>query len=116
MIAEVDTKELDKLIANLRSSDEKAKKILWEEVSLSAINIESEAKKRCPVKTGRLRASIAALRDEKSISAAVYTNVEYSADVELGTAERRATPYLFPAYNVEMVSLLKRLKERLHAE
>ena len=49
--------------------------------------IEGEAKRRCPVDTGRLRASITTETsiDEDQVIALVGTNVEYATAVEYGT-------------------------------
>lgn len=69
---------------------------LDEELEKMALEIEAEAKKRCPVRTGRLRASIHTGR----ISEKVYyvgTNVEYAPFVEFGTRKMAARPYLRPA-------------------
>ena len=57
--------------------------------------VERQAKKDCPVDTGRLRSSITS--EVSGDEGKVGTNVEYAADVELGTTRRPATPYLFPA-------------------
>ena len=53
------------------------------------------AKKRCPVKTGRLRRSITG--DKDGISAYLGTNVEYAENVENGTSRTKAKPFLRPA-------------------
>lgn len=45
--------------------------------------ISGEAKRLCPVDTGRLRRSIGYSVDENSVS--IGTNVEYAPDVEFGT-------------------------------
>jgi len=57
---------------------------------------ESYAKKLCPVKTGRLRNSIAhAQVDERT--EVIGSNVEYAPYVELGTHKRKPKPFLRPA-------------------
>ena len=59
---------------------------------------ETEAKKICPVDTGRLRASITHVRStSEKDTEIVGTNVEYAPYVELGTRYQRAQPYLRPA-------------------
>ena len=69
------------------------------EKGLTAIGLaaETNAKKLCPVDTGRLRNSItnAVKVDEKAVY--IGTNVEYAPYVELGTSRMRARPYLRPA-------------------
>lgn len=67
-------------------------------VQKTALRIEAEAKKLCPVDTGRLRASIATQR----LGPATYgvgTGVEYAPYVEFGTRKMSAQPFLRPAAN-----------------
>jgi len=61
--------------------------------------VEGDAKRICPVDTGRLRASITH-ETEKSgdeVIGRVGTNVEYGVYVEYGTDRASAKPYLRPA-------------------
>lgn len=44
----------NKLVEGIKAKGLEAQKILWDEIQLSTLNIESGAKARCPVKTGRL--------------------------------------------------------------
>lgn len=62
-----------------------------------ALLVEAEAKRICPVDTGRLRASITYEIDENGLIARVGTNVEYAIYVEMGTWKMVAQPYLRPA-------------------
>jgi len=61
--------------------------------------VETDAKRICPVDTGRLRASlvheIETGKDE--ITGKVGTNVEYASNVEFGTSKQSAQPYLRPS-------------------
>lgn len=60
---------------------------------------EGEAKKKCPIDTGRLRASIThAVTDVKEdvIVGQIGTNVDYAAFVEFGTSKTRPHPYIRP--------------------
>lgn len=65
------------------------------------LEIEAEAKRRCPVDTGRLRASIVSKSTPEGII--VGSPVEYSLYVEYGTFNRDGSvkmypqPFLFPA-------------------
>ena len=73
--------------------DEKKQEAIVREIALA---IEYEAKRLCPVDTGRLRASITT----EKIDTATYgvgTNVEYAPYVEFGTRKMAAQPYLRPA-------------------
>jgi HK97 gp10 family phage protein len=63
------------------------------------LKIQNEARKLCPVDTGRLRSSIQATpgRDTKGPYVNVGTNVNYATYVEYGTVHSAAQPYLRPA-------------------
>lgn len=55
---------------------------------------EDHVKALAPVDTGRLRASITHLVDDKSVT--IGTNVEYAKYQELGTSRMKAQPFLEP--------------------
>lgn len=105
-------------------------------INKHALRIESDAKSRVVVDTGRLRSSI---KTEKlgELGRTVYTNVEYAPYVEFGTKGRvnttimgedysdvaiqfkksnskiggvSARPYLFPAFETERPRIIKALK------
>ena len=60
----------------------------------TGIDVENEAKRRCPVDTGRLRSSIVHRigGGGRLTDITVGTNVSYAADVEYGTAPHVITP------------------------
>lgn len=60
----------------------------------AAIIVEGAAKRRCPVDSGRLRASIT--HDSDGEGFIVGTNTEYAPYVELGTRYQSPQPYLVP--------------------
>lgn len=64
-----------------------------------AIKVQNEARRLCPVDTGRLRASIHHVpgRDARGFYVQVGTNVNYAGFVEFGTRRMRAQPFLRPA-------------------
>lgn len=64
-----------------------------------AVQVESSAKRGCPVDTGRLRSSLTRSleRDSRGLVAFVGTNVEYARYVEFGTRYTRAQSFLRPA-------------------
>lgn len=68
----------------------------------AAVKVEADAIRRCPVDTGRLRASITHNlgKDSTSVFADVGTDVEYAPYVEFGTVRNRAQPFLRPALDV----------------
>lgn len=61
-----------------------------------AVKVESAAKARCPVDTGRLRSSITwrIEVDSKGVVAIVGTNVEYAFFVHEGTRYMAGRPFL----------------------
>ncbi len=61
-------------------------------VRRTAETVMRAAKEDCPVRTGRLKNSIALKSDRDE--AEVYTDVEYAAAVELGTSRQRPQPFL----------------------
>lgn len=65
----------------------------------TVIKVDRGAKRRCPVDTGRLRASIANEigQDDRGLVGRVGTNVEYAPHVEYGTSRMNAQPFLRPA-------------------
>lgn len=68
-------------------------------IEKACLLVEGDAKRICPVDTGRLRASIAH-EVEKSgdeVVGRVGTNVEYGVYQEYGTSTQSGTPYLRPA-------------------
>ncbi len=88
----VSLKGAKELRKNLNSYQERVGREIAAEVQKTALKIESGAKKRAPVDTGRLRASIGILeRALDGQEAVVGTRVDYAA-----TQERRR-PYLEPA-------------------
>lgn len=58
---------------------------------------EGYAKRKCPVDTGNLRASITHQVDYGAKKVYIGTNVEYAPYVEMGTSKQTAQPYLRPA-------------------
>lgn len=70
-------------------------------IATTAYKVESDAKWRCPVDTGRLEASITTEvgMGPMGLQAEVGTNVEYASHVEFGTSTQAAQPYLIPSFN-----------------
>ena len=67
--------------------------------------VEGDAKRICPVDTGRLRSSIT--HEVDLFSGKVGSNVEYAAYVELGTVKMAARPYLRPALEMNKAKILR---------
>ena len=65
-------------------ADRKITKALDEDIKKIAVEAETDIKKKTPVDTGRLKASITA-RKTDFLKAEVFTNVSYASPVEFGT-------------------------------
>lgn len=65
-------------------------------IQKAGMRCQKLAKLKCPVDTGRLRASIQ--YQPFLLKSIVDTNVNYAPDVEFGTSRQRAQPFLYPAY------------------
>lgn len=77
----------------------KAKERIRKALKRCGLKVEGDAKRICPVRTGRLRASITT-SEVVDYSVTVGTNVSYAPFVELGTSRQKEKPYLRPAlYN-----------------
>ena len=83
-----------------------ANKKIMEEACLL---VEGDAKKLCPVDTGRLRASIT--HEIDGLTGYVGSNVEYSRAVELGTEKQSPQPYLRPALHKNEKKILELFKK-----
>jgi len=95
---------------SLINFDKIMKKVQVEEELNKAVEriaclVEGEAKRLCPVRTGRLRASIHTGKIEDGVYY-VGTNVHYAPYVEFGTRKMAARSYLRPAAK-KVVSLVK---------
>ena len=79
-----------------------------------ALAIQSDAKRNCPVDTGRLRMSITSdTSNINNFEASVGTNVEYATHVEYGTRRQSPKPYLRPAYNKNVAKLQTKINKVL---
>jgi len=130
-VIRLETKELDRIAANLKP---KRNKIIRE----TALRVEDKAKQSAPFEIGALRASgyvktdkgsgyasaaaaAQGLRPEARIApepklrnpgdAIVGFSVEYALYQELGTKKMGAQPYLVPAVESERARFDKRMKE-----
>jgi len=74
------------------------KEEIQEKLLQIGLEIEGAAKRKCPVDTGRLRASINT-KQQKGNTIQVGTNVEYAPYVEYGTEDMKAQPFLRPAFD-----------------
>jgi HK97 gp10 family phage protein len=83
--------------------------------------LKAEAKARVPVRTGRLKKSIAVTVSMKA-KGAVYAKIgfkrgaAYGVPVELGTFRSKARPFLRPAVETKHVQAVDAFASRLKAE
>ena len=70
----------------------------------SALNIQRNAKRECPVDTGALRNSIS-VSFESDYGTFVSAEMPYAAYVEYGTKNMEAQPYMRPAAEAEVAKL-----------
>lgn len=102
----MDVKEFQKYLSRLEKD---AETITQEAVKQATLIADAEAKKKAPVDTGNLRASISMEVD--GLEGTVGTNVEYAPFVEYGTSRQPAQPFMEPAkYKAEreLQKILKR--------
>ncbi len=96
MQVEINLLNVEEFRERMEKASEESRKAIGKVVASAALSVESGAKRRCPVDTGRLRASIhTEIEDE--FKATVGTDVEYGPYVEFGTVRMAAQPFLFPA-------------------
>jgi HK97 gp10 family phage protein len=69
-----------------------------------------DAKKDCPVRTGRLKNSLSV--EKERLKRQIGTDVLYAGFVELGTSRQRPQPYLFPAWAKNGPALITDLKSQ----
>ena len=77
-------------------------------IKTACLLVERDAKKLCPVDTGRLRSSIT--HEIEGMTGYVGTNVEYARAVELGI-EQPPQPYLRPALHQNEKKILALFKK-----
>lgn len=92
-----DTSKLENQIKSLLKDIDK---VAEEAVKESCTDIKEDAKRLCPVDSGRLRDSISDSYESKSNehTGYVYTDVPYAPYVEHGTLTKAPNPFMYPAY------------------
>lgn len=134
---EISRKDLDNVLGKLDTLRKDMRKNVEFTINKHALRIESDAKSRVVVDTGRLRSSI---KTEKlgELGRTVFTNIEYAPYVEFGTKSKvnttimgedysevaikfkksngglggvRPRPYLFPAFETERPRIIKALRD-----
>ena len=87
----LDTEFLKKLVKNIKQYQKELKEEVFKALKETVLQIEKEAKRKCPVDTGRLRNSITP-EIESSVEGKVGTNVKYASAVEYGTKPHEIKP------------------------
>jgi phage gpG-like protein len=119
-----DDRELQGLLKKLAKYGDDQATMTEQELDASAIRIESEAKRRVPVDTGRLRSSIhieSARHSRRELGVQpgelevyVGTNVEYAHQIHSrGGKGEVGKQFLFVPAEAERVQLIRRLKNQL---
>ena len=74
-----------------------------------------DAREACPSVSGTLRASIEVKTIQRGTEAAgeLRARAPYAASVELGTAKKRAQPFLYPAYKANEKRMLDAMRSRI---
>lgn len=92
---------IEAAIRNISAIALKEQAYVKKQIAIAAINVQREAKRNCPVDTGRLRASIRFESLNDGYAAMVYSDVKYADYVEYGTGiyanngQGRRTPWMY---------------------
>lgn len=103
--------ELRRALVNV---DAEGMRMVKREVARATLNIQTGAKERVAVDTGRLRNSIAIEFERDGLTGIVGTNVDYAPYQEFGTSVMPAHPFLFPAAEEEYPRFVERLRAALN--
>ena len=107
-------------VDNIYKLKDEARRLAAQAVGAAAVNIEANAKVRCPWKTGRLRNSISAKKaDADGLAWKVAPHTDYAIFVEFGTRYMAPRPYMtpaayetFPSFKKAMEWVMKKAAER----
>jgi HK97 gp10 family phage protein len=87
-----------------------------EELQLTSQSVVDMAKQLCPVgETGNLRRSIR-WEWKGEMATRIGSDVDYAPDVEFGTRDRPAQPFLFPAFDYNEPIFRQTLNQRVSNE
>ena len=73
--------------------------------------VRTLARKFCPVESGTLKESIEA--ESNGLSGSVTAGASYGAYVELGSREKAARPFLFPAFSLVKGTIAGRIAGKM---
>jgi HK97 gp10 family phage protein len=130
---------LERAIRNIQDYEVAKKEDVKNIIKDTTLQIQANAKQRTPVDTGNLKRSISVDIAPDELSAKIFTDVEYAATVEFGSAPHMiavkdsstlsdgnsffgkevnhpgtpAQPFLFPAYEEEKNEYIDKLERAL---
>lgn len=92
---------------------DKIASLLEQKMKQACVLVQDDAKKSCPVDTGRLQGSItySVSSGESGAEGVIGTNVEYGPYVEAGTIYQRAQPFLRPAGEKNRDAIVKMFQD-----
>ena len=100
---------------NVTDHSGEVKSALEHQIALALAKVgfdaENHVKALAPVDTGRLRASITHLVDDRSVT--IGTNVEYAKYQEMGTSRMKAQPFLEPGISNNMSEFREIIRNEL---
>jgi HK97 gp10 family phage protein len=139
MRIDVRLRGLERAIRSIQDYEVAKKEVVKNIIKDTALQIQANAKQRTPVDTGNLKRSISVDIAADELSAKIFTDVEYAASVEFGSAPHKievknasvlsdgsnflgkevnhpgtpAQPFLFPAYEEEKNEYIDKLERAL---
>lgn len=110
---DIDTAELNKLIADLSAGSARVAAKASTVVRKAALDVEAEAKRLAPVDTGFLRNSIGSTitGDSGSVTAEIGPTADYGAYLEFGTRSMAPRAYMGPALDRITPSFVQALEQ-----
>lgn len=96
MSVDIDVHGLDDVRAFLAGLPAEAQVLLKNAVNKAALQVQTKARRNCPVDTGRLRSSIAMRIFEDGLAATVGSDLKYALWIEYGTGPAAGRPRYFP--------------------
>lgn len=100
--------------AHLDLSDETLSRAAAKALEAALEQTAQDARSRCPVKSGSLRASIGVCISQQGARATgeVYAAAPHAKAVELGTMHSPAQPFLYPAYRENAARIQDAIREQ----
>lgn len=107
----VKVQNVDKVIKNIDKYNDEIQDKIKQVLANGGMQIQNEAQRCAPVRTGTLRASIECKLDGLQVEVIAGTN--YASFVEFGTRFMEAQPYLTPAFELVAPQIERNVREVL---